>query len=274
MRAGRGERLTAGDQPARDARSSIAGLRVLRLAVPAGNSPAGRWHIHFARVAVIVLVGFFSYFAVRVAVKTELPPRGDFGVYYRAGQDMAARRPLYYTDIGIEETFKYAPAEALALTAIQWLPPRIARLCWYLIDVLLLGVIFAVSYRLLYPDGKLEAHRLWLALAAFMASVVYIINQLGAGQTTTLWVALCMLTFYWSTQGKAGRAGVGLAAAVCVKVVPLCFVPQLLLRSADWPVARRLLVAWRPCSLLRRCGSAGTPICGWSTTGSRTSMAR
>jgi hypothetical protein len=180
---------------------------------------------------VAALVVFFIYLGARIYVATHAPWRGDFGVYYRAGQDMAAGKPLYYVDFGIEETFKYAPVEALALTAIHWLPPRAARLVWYLVDLSLLGVIFAVSYRMVYPDGRWTAHRGWLTWATFVLTTGYCMNQLTAGQTTTLWVALCMLMVWWTTQGKPRRAGLALAAGVCVKVVPLCFLPYLVLRG-------------------------------------------
>ncbi len=177
------------------------------------------------------LAVFCIYVGARVYRDTHAPWRGDFGVFYRAGQDMAAGRALYYLDFGNEEVFKSAPIEALALTTIQWLPPRVARQVWYLVDLSLLGVIFAVSYRMIYPDGRWTAHRGWLTLATFVLTSGYCMNQLTAGQTTTLWVALCMLMVWSTTQGKAGHAGVALAAAVCVKVVPLCFLPYLVLRG-------------------------------------------
>lgn len=209
---------------------------------------------------------FFVYFALRVMDHTDDPPRGDFGVYYRAGQDMGARQPLYYTDMGIEETFKSAPAVALAATQIAWLPPKLARLAWYVGDVGLLGIIFLVSFQLLYADGRWTAHRGWLMLAAFLLTLNYIVNQFAAGQPTTCWVALSMLAFQWSASGKQRRAGAALAAAVCLKVVPLCFVPHLLLRGrgragaafaasltallllpagwVGWDANRRLVTCW------------------------------
>lgn len=183
------------------------------------------------RIAVIGLAAFLVYFAVRVIRNTELPPRGDFGVYYRAGQDLAAARPLYYTDLGIEETFKSAPAEAAAAAAIAWLPPRLARFVWFVVDVALLGLIFFLSFRMLYTDGRWTAFRGWLLLGAFLLTISQSISQLASGQPTTLWVALSMLAFHWAATGKQGRAGTALAAAVCIKVVPLCFVPHLLLRG-------------------------------------------
>ncbi len=182
-------------------------------------------------IAVALLALFLIYFAVRVVLATEVPPRGDFGVYYRAGRDMAARMPIYYLNFGVEETFKSAPAEALAVTAIQWLPPRMARLVWFLVDLSLLGVIYGVGFRILYPDGRWTSYRGWLALATFVITIGYVINQFQSGQPTTCWIALCMLTYRWASQGKQRLAGVALAAAICIKVVPLCFVPHLIVRG-------------------------------------------
>lgn len=191
------------------------------------SRPASLW----PRLTVVAFAVFLAYFAVRVLRNTELPPRGDFGVYYRSGQDFAAARPLYYTDLGIEETFKSAPAQAAAATAIAWLPPRPARFVWFVADVALLGVIFLVSFRMLYADGRWMPYRGWLLVAALLLTISQIISQLASGQPTTLWVALTMLAFQWAASGKHGRAGAALAAAVCIKVVPLCFVPHLLLRG-------------------------------------------
>jgi hypothetical protein len=156
----------------------------------------------WAVIAVTALAGFFIYFAIRLVLATEVSPRGDFGVYYRAGQDMVARKPLYYLDRGIEETFKSAPAHALAVAAIQWLPAKLARLLWFLVDLSLLGVIYAVGFRILYPDGRWTAYRGWLMLATFGITLGYVINQFQSGQPTTAWVALSMLTYYWAAQGK------------------------------------------------------------------------
>jgi hypothetical protein len=210
-----------------DQDTAAAGLRAASLPEPSGQVQSTVW----PGIALALLAIFFSYFAVRVIRATQDPPRGDFGVYYRAGQDMAARRPIYYLDLGIEETFKSAPAEALAVAAIQWLPPKMARLVWYLADLSLLGVIFAVGFRILYPDGRLTSYRGWLALATFAITIGYVINQFQSGQPTTCWVALCMLTYRWVSQGKRGIAGLALAAAICIKVVPLCFVPHLIVRG-------------------------------------------
>ena len=216
----------------RCARPSGAGRFVLWPQADPAAWRARRWANRWgAAIAVAALVGFFVYLAARIDRSAAIPWRGDFGVHYRAGQDMAARRPLYYLDYGVEETFKGPPVEALALTAIAALPPRAARLAWYLTDLALLGVIFALAYRTLYPDGRWTAPRGWLALATFAITSSYIMNQMTAGQTTTLWVVLSMLACRLHSRSQGARAGAALAAAVCVKLVPCCFLPYLVGRG-------------------------------------------
>jgi hypothetical protein len=126
------------------------------------------------------------------------------------------------------------------MTAIQWLPPKVARLTWFAVDVLLLGVIYGISFKIIYPDGRWTAHRGRLALATFVLTLGYVINQFQSGQPTTCWVALSMLTFYWAAGGKLRSAGVALSAAICIKVVPLCFAPHLIARGGKLAAASLL----------------------------------
>jgi Glycosyltransferase family 87 len=70
----------------------------------------------------------------------------------------------------------------------------------------------------------------WLCITgAIVLSAPYIFDQIFSGTTTMFYLLLTVAGFVWAGEAKAVRAGASLGAAVVLKLVPLAFVPWLLL---------------------------------------------
>ncbi len=177
---------------------------------------------------------FTGYFLVRVARQTMRVLEGDWSVYYRAGQALLHGYSPYSMDFGPYLTFKNAPIVAMAITPMALLPPVVARCLWCLFDVALVGLIVYLSIRIAVGEDRIRERIWWLALGAVGLTLRYIMNQIHAGSTATLWVALILGAFYLMQRRRMLAGGSVLAAAVAWKLVPVCFVPYILFQKRPW----------------------------------------
>ena len=177
-----------------------------------------------ALFAMVVLV------MLRHQVKEHYPtlnPTGDWAVYYRAGEAMAHRRPIYTLEHGELLTFKNAPVIALLVAPLTLLPSYVARFIWFIGDLVLLVVILGMCSRLL-PSRSANL-RAWIALGAWALADRFIMFQLGAGTNAVLYIALSVGALYSIVRGWPIAAGAALAGAVFLKLVPICLLPYFLL---------------------------------------------
>jgi len=193
-------------------------------------SPVDRFlnHPGTRRVAMIVLLLFMTYFVIRVGRQayTKLP--GDWGVYYSAGIAMRERLPIYTLERGPMLTFKNAPVVALAAVPLGSLPRPVARIASLLIDFTLLTALMYLVTRLIFFNAPPKWPHAWVALAGCLLVYPFLLLQLSAGQTTVLFLACTVAGFYLAVRNHPTTAGLALALAICLKLVPLCFVPYLL----------------------------------------------
>lgn len=186
----------------------------------------------------IAIVVFTGYFLVRVTSQAIDEPVGDWGVYYRAGLAMLIGQTPYSLEFGPYLTFKNAPIVATAIAPLAMLPPVVARWLWCVMDVALVGLIAWLAVRIVAGDGPIRYRTWWVAVAAVGLSLRYIMNQMHAGSTATLWVAFLMGAFFLIQKQRMFTGGGVLAAAVAWKLVPICFVPYLFLRPKTiWGLA-------------------------------------
>lgn len=198
---------------------------------PVRATQRARW-LQAVVLALLAIAAVWSGFrTARMAQQGELR---DFAVHYQAGQDLRSGHWLYNLEHGYEGTYKSAPGFAVLLAPLSWLTPTAARVVWYVVDLGFLVAMFVISARILYPDGLRTSRARWLALVTAVLMYRFATNQLHQGQPTTMWVALAMIGFWALLRGRPGWSGFSWGAAVCVKVVPLCFVPYLLLRRRYW----------------------------------------
>jgi len=182
----------------------------------------------FAFVVAAVIAGSF----IRTIRNVYRGGVNDWRVYYDAGVAFRERTPLYNMDRGPFLTFKNAPIVALGAVPISLLKPVPARIVWYLADLSLLGFLLWTIPRLV-GDSDREVPP-WVGWIAMVLIWQYALYQLRMGQTTALWVALCAGGFLALKRARPATAGAAFAAAACVKLVPLVFLPYLILRRGGW----------------------------------------
>lgn len=208
------------------------------------------------RVTLFVLaLVFFTYASVRVVhyqIKdTSRLGDGDWGVYYRAGRAMRLKLPLYTLEHGPLLTFKNPPTVALLIAPLSLLPIGLARWVWLVGDLFFLIVIYRLASRVIFiGDDPPVLRRLLIAGAVFL-SLHYILDELFAGTTSLFYISMTIAAFVWACENKPIRAGAALGLAICLKVVPLAFVPWLLLsprpvRSCSSLLATLVLLAFLP----------------------------
>ena len=164
---------------------------------------------------------FICYWAIRTGRQASRTLDSDFGVYYRAGQDLWTDSPLYNLDHGLLLTYKYAPIVAVLWMPLAQLDPVAARVIWCLMDLAALAAIFAVAI-VLVKGGE---RRSGIFAVVFLLTLGHIIAQLHSGQTTSIWILLTMLSFVAMTKDRPVISGSLLALAVCFKCVPIALLP-------------------------------------------------
>src|SRR5579871_3413047 len=195
-----------------------------------GLAPASNrnWHVVVLRIAIIAASIFIGYFAVRDYRSVRRQLRGDWGVYYQAGTATRRHAPLYTLEWGPDMTFKNAPCVALLVAPFSLLPAPTARVLWVFADFGLFLILLQLVARLQWPDDRDANLLAWPVVLAVWMSVKFLIDQWHAGQSTILFLMLTVGSFYCIQRGRMLPAGALLAAAVCVKLVPICFVPYFL----------------------------------------------
>lgn len=194
------------------------------------------------RILVIALcVGFVTYASIRVvrhqiAAQQHSPFHdynqfgdGDWGVYYRAGLAMRLGLPLYTLEHGPLLTFKNPPAVALLIAPLTTLSVGWARWIWLVGDFGCLYFVYLLAARVVFTARDPSPLRAMLIAGAVALSFHYILDELFAGTTSLLYLLMTVAAFVWAKEDKPIRAGAALGLAVCLKVVPLAFLPWLLL---------------------------------------------
>ena len=166
---------------------------------------------------------------------------GDWAVYYRAGEAMAHRQPIYTLEHGELLTFKNAPVIALMVAPLTVLPSYVARFIWFMGDLALLWVIFAICRRLL--PTRSAAVQAWIAIGAWALTDRFIMFQLGAGTNAVLYIALSLGACYSIVRGRPITAGMALSAAVFLKLVPICLLPYLLMHRRPMAALGSFIIA-------------------------------
>lgn len=172
-------------------------------------------------LVILFIVIFTSYWAVRSGRQAARTLDSDFGVYYRAGQDLWAGRPLYNLDHGELLTYKYAPAVAVFWMPLAKLDPVTARVIFCLADLTAMAGIFWFAIRCV----RASRYQLLVVGVVFTLTLGHMIAQLHSGQSTSIWVLLTLLSYGAMRRDKPFASGMLLALAVCFKCVPIAFLP-------------------------------------------------
>lgn len=150
----------------------------------------------------------------------------DFGVCYKAGQRILAGETLYRASDGHLQ-YKYAPAAADLYALFSFMPWEIAKILWYLLSLLILAGVAALSYKVI-PRPKKKAAVL-VGLTILIMSK-YFGRELQLGQVNILIVFLLTAAASLFLAKKDLWAGVIWGVSLFLKPYALVFLPYFALK--------------------------------------------
>lgn len=212
--------------------------------------PLSRWQKHGLVLLAVATVAFGVVTEVRTALLEHR--KGDLGVFLRAAWAIRAGSDVY--DITDDNGFHYLypPLFAILLTPLADAPAgaeRIATLPYaasagicYVLNLLCLLVAVHWLASALEGAGPLRrlqrGSRSWwgLRVLPILVCLPPIGHTLVRGQVNLLLLLLLSGTISAALRGRSGRAGLWLAGAICLKVIP-----AFLLVYPLWRRDRRML---------------------------------
>lgn len=179
----------------------------------------------------VALTGAVLALLASVFLFSASPRMADFEVYWRSGVRAAAAEPLYRQE---DEHYqlKYLPAFAVLAIPAALLPLPMAKALWFIVSVWLVGLVLALSVRLL-PARQKPA---WLlATLTLLAMAKFYGHELVLGQVNLAFCAVILTALVLLLPRREAAAGTAVALAIVIKPYAVIFLP--------WFVARRSWVA-------------------------------
>lgn len=196
----------------RDARAAA------RRAIPADTA---LW----ALAAAIVLYAVVNQFgeAARVVSRDT-----DFGTFYDAAVAVRSGSDPY---AATEGKYFYPPAFAFYFAVLTYLPKAGASILWFTIKLALVMWSLAAVYSLLEERAGSAAGRRWLAVGVVFVAARFLLADLQFGNVNAFVLWLCVAAIVLDFKERAVLAGLALAAAVSIKLVPAVFLVYFLARG-------------------------------------------
>ncbi len=185
----------------------------------------------FLFAALLLLLGFVTEY--RWACMTR--PKGDLGVYLRAAFAVRTGQDIYSITDHNGWHYHYPPLLAIALVPLAselgheklpgMLPSAVSVGLWYAFSVLFLALGVHVLANALEATGdsppKRFGRRWWsLRVLPVVVCAAPVAHTLSRGQVNILLMMLLCGTAAAILRGQRWRAGLWLAGAICLKVIP------------------------------------------------------
>ena len=186
-------------------------------------------------MAVLVGVVFYEQFREMQKLVGNVT---DFRMFYEAAGALGAGEdPYAATDGG----YFYPPTFAFYFRLLHWQPIAGASLLWFTLKLTLVAWTIKTVFRLVGGDALSGAKRRWLIFGAIVVVVRFLIGDLGYGNSNTFILWLTVAAVALDMDDRPVLAGLALAGAVSIKVVPLVFAVYFL-ASGRWRVLLWLAV--------------------------------
>ena len=179
-------------------------------------------------VGVFVLIGTLSW----------MQRAGDFAGYLTVGELALAGEHIYGSSTaGINTWPPFFSLLCVPLALLARPTPYLARVCWLLLNFVLLWGVLRMLARLVYGADLRFLPRAtnWsLATPEILLPVVlcyrFILGNFDHLQVNIVIFACALAGVYWHTRGHDLRGGMALGVAAALKVMPVVFVPYFLYR--------------------------------------------
>ena len=218
-----------------------------------GDAPLRLWERAGLALLLLGVLVFGGLVLVRSAFQQER--KTDFGVYARAAYAARQGGDLYAVTTCDDRGWHYCypPPFAVALLPLAdppgwvadrtgYLPYWVSVLVWYLVSVLLAWLTVHTLASAVLPDAAPGTRRWWYARTVPLYVCAGGLGfTLSRGQVNILLVWLIAGLFAAAVRGRPFRAGLWLAAACCLKVIP-GFLCLFHLVRGEWKAAVGLFV--------------------------------
>jgi hypothetical protein len=208
-------------------------------ASPAARPPSWWEWVGFALLALLVVA--FGFETVRRSSRPDNRTT-DFTVYARAAWAVRTGGNPYEVVDEHGWHYTYPPPFVLFVTPLAdppdgadrtgYPPFAVSVAVWYALNVLFTALAVHLFALALLPDARPRSRRWWYArVLPFVVCLTSVGFSLGRGQANPLVLALLAGGFLLAVRRRPVWAGVLLAAAACVKVIPGLFVLFPLVRG-------------------------------------------
>ena len=150
----------------------------------------------------------------------------DLEVYWTAASRASHAEALYRPEDGHYQ-FKYLPGFAVLTIPLAAVSLDIAKAIWFVTSVALLGLLLALSLRLL-PDRR---RRVWVLIAlTALVMLKFYGHELVLGQMNALFAVIVVVAILAARNGRETALGALVALAIVVKPYAVIFLPWLAAR--------------------------------------------
>lgn len=205
---------------------------------PATRGPRLLWGM----IGVLVLIAFINQFGEMMKIVGNVT---DFRMFYEAATALDAGGDPYSATEG---GYFYPPTFAYYLRSITWLPLAGASLLWFTLKLSLLFWAYRAVFKMTRGRVLTGSVRHWFIIGILLVAARFVLSDLQYGNTNTFVLSLAIGAVWLDIENRRAMAGLALAGAISIKVVPSLFVLYLVCRgrwrtlvwTAAWIVALNL----------------------------------
>lgn len=179
----------------------------------------------------------------------------DLQVYLMGARHLGDPHLYQLSLAGVHLPFTYPPFSTLFFWPLGVLTTALASVVWALVNLAMLLVVIAVALLHVRPDQLEGSPRVpwWLVLTLAGPAVLLepVMLDLSFGQVNLILVAILLvdMTTRVRVAGRTLPRGIGVGVAAAIKLVPLIFVPFLLV-TRQFRAALTSLVTFVVCALV------------------------
>ena len=174
-----------------------------------------------------ILILFLCLLLIIIYIFWVKKDMSDFGVCYQAGKRIMMGETLYRAADGHLQ-YKYSPCSAVFFSLFSLLPQEAAKLIWYALELILLGIVYVVSYGLLPHKLKPKG---WVIGLSFLVLLKFTAREIELGQINILIIFLLLMVLVALLKKKDTGSGVLWGVSLLFKPYALVFLPYFLLKK-------------------------------------------
>jgi alpha-1,2-mannosyltransferase len=146
----------------------------------------------------------------------------DLTVYWRAARRSLGGEPLYPVSDGLT-MYRYSPGAALLLAFLAPLPLQAARALWYLLMI-------AAVVQIVRSQNGIARNAPGVVVVGLLGIIRPLVDEFHYAQANILVLFMVLAAFAAEDRGRDAQAGVLIALAAGLKLAPLVFVGDYLIR--------------------------------------------